>query len=370
MRVVQVIETLRTGGAETSVIAIAEATPGVETTIVPLWGPVEVRSHHPAVRVTAPLDPSGHHGVPWLAERLRRILNASDVDLAHSTLFYANVASRLALTGAAKPLVTTVVGDSYGPLRRHGLSPGRLAKLAMVQFLDGVTAGRTDHFILISNALRESCVAALGLDPAKCTVIHRGRALERFERRSPPEVGPALLCVGRLIESKRVDVAIRALRELKLSAPAATLTIAGDGPLRSSLTRLADELGVADSVRFLGTRSDVPELMSQAHIFVFPSAHEGQGGALVEAMAAALPIIASRIPVVGESVADGDTAVLVDVGDARGLAIACLDIWSRSDRGSAMGGRARETARARFDVREIGKAHATLYRRILGERSR
>jgi glycosyltransferase involved in cell wall biosynthesis len=370
MRVLQLIETLRTGGAETSVLAIAAATPNTQTVVLPLRGPIEVRSDAEFVEVAAPLDARGDLGLLRLVALLQERLREFDVDLVHSTLFYANVVARLALARSATPLVTTVVGDSYGPLRKHGLSSGRLAKLALVQLADGVTARRNDAFIFISEALRTSHTAALALDPGRCSVIHRGRPIDRFAKASSDTVAPSLLCVGRLVESKRTEVAIRALAALRHALPEATLAIVGDGPRRAYLEGIAASLGVAGAVRFLGTRKDVPELLSKADIFVFPSAHEGQGGALVEAMATGLPIVASDIPVITESVRDGDSAVLVGVDDAEAVAAACREIWARPDRGAEMGARARAVAAERFDVKRIGEAHADLYRRLLHEARR
>ncbi len=365
MRVLQLIETLRTGGAETSVLAIAAATPSTETVVLPLRGPIEVGSDARAVTIAHPLDAHGRLGVTDMAAALQKRLRDLDVDVVHSTLFYANLVARLALATSRVPLVTTVVGDSYGPLRKRGLSAMRLAKLAFVQLADGVTARRTDAFIFISEALRASHTAELGLDPQRCSVIYRGRALERFTRAASSKAGPHLVCVGRLVESKRTEVAIRALAVMRNDHPSARLTVVGDGPRREYLERLTAELGVADVVRFLGTRTDVPELLSTADIFVFPSAHEGLGGALVEAMAAGLPIVASNIPVIAESVDNRESGILVGVDDERAVAAACSEIWARADRGASLGNRAKAVAFERFDVRRIGEAHADVYRRLV-----
>jgi glycosyltransferase involved in cell wall biosynthesis len=368
VRVLQLIETLRVGGAETSVLAIASATPGVETVVLPLWGPVEVAAGAGSVEVLAPLDPRGVAGVPALVARLKRRVDVGDIDVVHSTLFYANLVARLALADAQTPLVTTVVGDSYGGLRKRGMTLSRLAKLAFVQLVDGITARRSDHTIFISNALRASHTGALGLDPGRCSVIYRGRPLERFARANSPTErpgAPRILCVGRLVESKRTKAAVVALEILRRQLPSATLTIVGDGPQRAALETLGQTLGVTDAVVFLGTRHDVPAIMAGSDIFVFPSAHEGQGGALVEAMAAGLPIVASNIPAIAESVRDGESAILVGVDDAEAIARACLAIWAQPDRGAEMGARARSEAVARFDVKKVGAAHADVYQRVI-----
>jgi glycosyltransferase involved in cell wall biosynthesis len=126
------------------------------------------------------------------------------------------------------------------------------------------------------------------------------------------EWNPArLLSVGRLVHQKGLDLAMRALADLKDLQW--HWKIVGDGPLLSMLRSLADELGILDRITFTGwqTKEQLKEHYGQASLFVFPSRHEGMPNAVLEAMANGLPVIASRIAGNEELVVDGATGVLV-----------------------------------------------------------
>src|SRR5262245_2394361 len=108
--------------------------------------------------------------------------------------------------------------------------------------------------------------------------------------------------------------------------PRARAIIAGRGDLEDYLRDLAEEVGVAEQVYVLGPRSDVPVLMHAIDVFVMPSIWEGFGLVLLEAMAAARPIVASRVATIPEIVADGETGTLVPAGDPIALASALADL--------------------------------------------
>jgi glycosyltransferase EpsF len=138
--------------------------------------------------------------------------------------------------------------------------------------------------------------AAKGVQILPC-----GVNLEEFFREGDcgPLAGPRfkLAHVGRLVPEKNHAFLFRLLKELLTVAPASELVLAGDGPMRAELELEALRLGVADRVRFLGERADVPSILSDADAFVFPSVSEGLGLAAVEAQAAGVPaLIAEHLP--------------------------------------------------------------------------
>lgn len=100
---------------------------------------------------------------------------------------------------------------------------------------------------------------------------------------------PRLLCAGRLVPQKRHDLALHAFATL--ACPGATLTIAGDGPERAALERLAEQLGVAEAVDFAGERSEIAPLLDEADMLLLTSAYEGYPAVLLEALAAGLPVV-------------------------------------------------------------------------------
>jgi glycosyltransferase involved in cell wall biosynthesis len=125
---------------------------------------------------------------------------------------------------------------------------------------------------------------------------------------------PLALALGRLHPNKGFDLLLEALAETRN----VTLWIAGDGPLRSSLERLASRLGIAGRVRFLGWREDVPHLLAAADLLVCPSLHEPLGNVVIEAWSAGLPVVATASDGPAALIQDGESGILVPLPGARG----------------------------------------------------
>ena len=186
-----------------------------------------------------------------------------------------------------------------------------------------------------------SCGTAWGRARA-CTSVRNGIRVERFAAASasqrerlanelglPP--GTRLLgTVGRLNPVKDQASLIRAFRLLHDEVPAVALVLIGDGDLRDELEACASEQGVASRVRFLGDRGDVHRLLPGFHVFVLPSRSEGYSIALLEASAAALPIVATDVGGNREIVRHGISGELVAAGDASALAAALKRMLRRS----------------------------------------
>ena len=153
--------------------------------------------------------------------------------------------------------------------------------------------------LAVSEAMKRSMVA-LGLEAEIIRVHYTGVDLDRFAPRDRAAAkarfhldGPVVLCVGNLITRKGQDLLIRALAEL----PGVTLLLAGHGPDRAAYQRLADELGVAERVGFLGAvpHQDLPDIYNAADVMALPSASEGLANAWVEALACGTPIAISDV---------------------------------------------------------------------------
>lgn len=122
---------------------------------------------------------------------------------------------------------------------------------------------------------------------------------------------PRIVAAGALTPLKAYDVLLRALGQIAASGRRFELLIAGDGPERSRLELLADQLGIRQQVSFLGAVDNVPELLASAHLLVHPSRSEGLSNTILEAMAEGLPVIATRVGGTPEIVSDGETGLLV-----------------------------------------------------------
>ena len=229
--------------------------------------------------------------------------------------------------------MTNLVNTSYDLARRQDPNI-RLSRLRIVRYVDAWTARRlTTHFHAISEAVEASAVEHLGIDADRVTVIPRGRDRHRLGQ---PGAGRAqsvrdslgvaadtrlLLTVGRQEFQKGHEYLIRAFAAVRDDHPAARLMIAGrQGHMSDRLAALVDELELGESVDLLGHRPDVADLLCAADLFVFPSLYEGLGGALIEASAMGLPIVASDLPALREVVDEYRNASLVPPGDAERLA--------------------------------------------------
>jgi glycosyltransferase involved in cell wall biosynthesis len=155
------------------------------------------------------------------------------------------------------------------------------------------------------------------------------------------------------------------LVEAARAVPAAVFLIAGEGPERTDLEAAARRSAVEDRVRLLGPRDDVPALLAACDVFVLPSLFEGAPLAILEAMAAGRPVVASRIGGVDELLLDGVTGLLVPPADPAALAGAILRLIATPALRVRLADAGRERARA-FDAPAMARAVMALYDEVVG----
>ena len=177
-----------------------------------------------------------------------------------------------------------------------------------------------------------------------------------------PEGVPVLLALGRLHRNKAFDVLLAALARL----PDAVLWLAGEGPERAALEAQADRLGVAGRVRFLGWRDDARALLAAADLFVCPSRHEPLGNVVIEAWAAARPVVACASQGPAQLIADGVDGRLVPVDDDEALAAAIGGLLADPARARALAQAGRAAFEARFTEAAVVAAYRDLFARIVG----
>ena len=171
--------------------------------------------------------------------------------------------------------------------------------------------------------------------------------------------------VGRLAPPKRPDLALRALASVRAAIPEAELHLVGDGPLRAQSEKLASELGLDGAVRFLGDRNDVPELLAGAECALLASDYEGCPLAVVEAMAAGVPVVATDAGGTGELVQPGRTGELASRGDADALATVLQRVLADPARAAALGAEGRRVAEARLSLKGMVENLVALYEDLL-----
>jgi len=171
------------------------------------------------------------------------------------------------------------------------------------------------------------------------------------------------LTVAELIKRKRPCDLLHALARLR--RPDAYLAFAGPGPLLDEMKRLANQLGIAERVRFLGFRQDIPALIQSSVATLLSSEQEGLPRGVMESMCQGVPVIGSRIRGVTDLIGDG-RGLLVPVGDAQGFADAMAWVLDHPEQARTLGERGREAVKA-YDLRYLLELHEQLYDEALGE---
>ena len=295
----------------------------------------------PFERVDAPRDLD-----PRLAFRTRQA--ARRFDVVHTHLVHADVYGAF----SGRRLVST----------KHNDDPFRAGAF---RFVERSLARRSAKVIAITEALARFQVDRVGLAADKVEVIHYGLDdLPAAWGTNPPDELPpearVVLAVSRLEPQKGVDVAVRALPEIRRRHADAVLVVLGEGPQRAELEELARSLDVP--VQLPGRVPDVAAWLRRAELLVHPARWEGFGLALLEAMLAELPVVATRVSSIPEIVADGETGLLVQPDDPPALATAVAAVL---DDPRDYGRRGRERARATFGVARMAERTIGVYERAV-----
>jgi glycosyltransferase involved in cell wall biosynthesis len=233
------------------------------------------------------------------------------------------------------------------------------------RFVERALARRASRIVAITRALARFQVERVGLPAEKVEVIHYGLDdPPQAWGTNPPDDIPrdarVLLTVCRLEPQKGVDVAVRALPSVVARHPGAQLVVLGEGPQRAELQRLARSLGVA--AHFLGRVPDVAAWLRRAELLVHAARWEGFGLALLEAMLAARPVVATNVSSIPEIVVDGETGLLVPPDDAETLAAAITRVL---DDPADYGARGRARAETEFSVARMADRTLAVYETAL-----
>ena len=229
--------------------------------------------------------------------------------------------------------------------------------------------------VAISQAVKDALVDS-GVDPARIRLIESGADVERFAGAEPdPGLRDSLdakseaftVCTAAtLAEGKGIRYLIEALSMLTGEGKRVHLVGAGEGKKRAELEQFARELDVSAS--FVGFRKDMPEVLASVDAFVMPSLAEGLGIAVIEAMAAGKPVVASAVGGLRESVIDGETGFLIPSRDPRALADALAKLIDSPGRVSSFGAAGQARARERYSLTRMAERNEALYIELLPSR--
>jgi glycosyltransferase involved in cell wall biosynthesis len=301
----------------------------------------------------------------WVWLRLLHYLRKQRIDVLHAHKFGSNAWGALIGRLARVPVVLAHEHSwSYTgkPLRR---------------FVDRRLIARwSSRFIAVSREDQRRMSAVEGIAPSRTLFLPNavlastptsGRDI-RAEL-GIPATAPLVGAVGLLRPEKAYQVLVRAAAQLRASQPEVQILIVGDGPERAALQRLAEELGVMDTVRFVGRRTDVPDILSVLDIAVCCSDSEGSPLSVMEYMQAGLPVVATRVGGIPDLIEPDVHGLLVPRGDSTALASALAELLAAPERARAMGTRAAERQRAEFDIDVLVRRIEGIYLDLLAGRA-
>jgi len=379
--VMHVILTLEQGGAQEVVRLLCEhAPPQWRVPLVVTFEDGPVRGQLERLGVRVEVLGVRRHGIEaphrFLAEgaairrRLRELAEECDADVVQTHLLETLDFHALGLVRGARPraVVWTIHNVEFLP---DGSTPWLWLKQLGHRVLYRLQSGRVSAIVAVSASVRDAFVAATRVRPERVRVIANGVDLARAQAGAER---PALLAelgldepvalalvVGRLAEQKGHRVLVEAAARLAAERPQLHYLLVGEGPLQERLAEQVREAGLAERFHFLGVRSDVPRLLAACDLFVQPSLWEGLSVALLEAMAAARPVVATAVSGTVQAMVPDETGLVVPPGDAAALAGAIartLDDPAAAQRRAAA---ARERVRERFSVEAQVRSCSALY---------
>jgi glycogen(starch) synthase len=225
---------------------------------------------------------------------------------------------------------------------------------------------RAQWVVSVSAAVRGQVIDAFPSVRARSSVITNAVEEPGPRPTSLPFDPPCVLCLGRLVPEKGLDVALRVFADVCARMPEVRFVVAGDGIERTRLERQADDLGLGKRVHFLGwvRPDDVASVINQATLVLMPSRREGLPLVAIETAYMGRPVVATPLPGIAEVVIHGETGLLAAGEGVPALSRAVLDLLERPDLARRMGAAARRHARARFGLERCVEGFDQLYRRL------
>jgi glycosyltransferase involved in cell wall biosynthesis len=297
---------------------------------------------------------------------VRRFLQATRPDILHTHLYHPNLYGRLGALGLDLSGVVAAVHNSYTQVKLHR------------RFWNFFLAWATDRVLVGSSQVWQDVRRYDGVPASRLLVMPYGIPLAELDTPWPREAarkrlgvkGLVIGAVGRLEDQKGHTYLLAALPELRREIPDLVVLLVGEGRRQADLKRQVQALGLQETVRFLGTRRDLPEIYRAMDLFVQPSLWEGLPLALLKAMGAGLPVVGTRVSGSLEAVEDGVNGRLVAPGDPQALAQAILELARHPEERRRLGDAARSTVVRRYSLvamlRRLEELYLDLWQRHAG----
>lgn len=275
------------------------------------------------------------------------------------TQFWGGVYSRLA---GIKINITRVA--TQNPI--HRVRRRKLVNKIMLPFVDKVIAQ--------SNLHKEYLINSEGFRPAQIEVIYNGidadKFIENIDRSAlraelnVPEDVPVVGVVARLVPEKGYHTFLKAAKKITYSFPGVKFLIVGDGEERKGLEKIVERFSIQPNILFLGTRKDIPRMVSLFDVAVMPSDFDTFPNAILEYMAAGKPVVATNVGSASEIVVSGETGTLVAPGDHDALAGAILKLLENKVAAIKMGENGRNVLQEKFTVQKMVAKYEFLFEEL------
>jgi glycosyltransferase involved in cell wall biosynthesis len=304
--------------------------------------------------------------------RLVSLMRRIKPHVVHTHTAKAGAVGRAAAILAGVP---AIVHTYHGHVLRGYFSP---AKTAVYRGIERSLAWRTDRLLAVTTRVRDELIALgvgkasqyravpLGFDLAPLLAAERRRGELRAELGMG--AAPLIGIVARLVPIKAHEVFLAAAAAVRQQVPAARFLVVGDGELRQTLEQQTAALGLTDAVRFLGWRADIDRLYADIDVVALTSRNEGSPVALIEAMAAGVPVVSTEVGGVADVVEHGVSGLLAPMDDAAGIATHILTLLADPVMRRTMGQHGRAKVAATYDAGRLVSDIETLYEDLIREK--
>lgn len=295
---------------------------------------------------------------PRLIQTVLRYVRQHRIDLIHTHLLDADIVGTLVGRVLRRPVVCTLhnMPVDYDKQQLHRRQLERLA------------AGRlATRLIAVSQGVRDAFMWQWQIVASRIDTIYNGIPVERYlpiPAGVPPtgdQPGALITTIGRLAPVKAQHTLLDAAKLVVQQRPDARFMLVGEGPREHDLRQHAAALGITDRVIFAGVRHDIPAVLAQSDLFVLPSLWEGLPMTVIEAMAAARPVVLTDVGGNRELVQSDAQGLIVPPNDGPALAAALLALLNDPERRVALGLAARERVRHTFSLDACARQHELLY---------
>lgn len=308
---------------------------------------------------------------PLIAVRLASLLAKRHIELVHVHHFDPNAVAWL--SSQLRRSVRIVVGRHYSDAIYLNSSGRRQRALFAIE---GRVNARAARIVAPSTMIRDLLVGRQGVPSTKVDVVPYAFDLKRYvlptddERRHMREtLGISdkfvLATVGRLYKDKGHGVMIEALDLLIREIPDLVWLVVGDGPDRAELDELVKSSGLEGHVRFLGWRKDALQVMAAVDAVVQPSLQEAYSQVMVEALAMAVPLVISDVSGARDLITSGETGIIVDRSDVRGLICAVQRLWRDTTFRTLLGNQGRQLVESRLSISAVVPLYEDVYDRAM-----